>query len=65
VAERRAILVTIQPGPTTKGTGQTKEEKGLTRQRAGEKALTLDVPEYFVAELGRIMGILSHILRAA
>jgi hypothetical protein len=29
------------------------------------KTVTLDVPEYFVAELGRIMGILSHILRTA
>jgi hypothetical protein len=28
-------------------------------------SVTLDVPEYFVAELGRIMGILSHILRAS
>jgi hypothetical protein len=28
-------------------------------------SVTLDVPEYFVAELGRIMGILSHILRTA
>jgi hypothetical protein len=27
--------------------------------------VTLDVPEYFVAELGRIMGILGHIMRAA
>jgi hypothetical protein len=27
--------------------------------------LTLDVREYFVAELGRIMGILAHILKAA
>ena len=27
--------------------------------------LTLDVPEYFVAELGRIMGILRHILQSA
>jgi hypothetical protein len=25
--------------------------------------LTLDVPEYFIAELGRIMGILAHIVR--
>jgi hypothetical protein len=27
--------------------------------------LTLDVEEYFIAELGRIMGILAHILKAA
>ena len=26
--------------------------------------VTLDVPEYFVAELGRIMGILRHIVQA-
>ena len=26
--------------------------------------LTLDVEEYFIAELGRIMGILAHILKA-
>jgi hypothetical protein len=28
-------------------------------------SVTLDVPEYFVAELGRILGILSHLVRAA
>jgi hypothetical protein len=27
--------------------------------------VTLDVPEYFVTELGRIVGILAHILTAA
>jgi hypothetical protein len=31
--------------------------------RLAGSAVTLDVPEYFVAELDRIMGILSHILR--
>lgn len=25
--------------------------------------LTLDLEEYFIAELGRIMGILAHIIR--
>jgi hypothetical protein len=33
--------------------------------RLAGSSVTLDVPEYFVAELGRIMGILAHILRAA
>jgi hypothetical protein len=32
--------------------------------RLAGAAVTLDVPEYFVAELGRIMGILRHILRS-
>lgn len=31
-------------------------------QLAGS-ALTLDLREYFIAELGRIMGILAHILQ--
>ncbi len=33
--------------------------------RLAGSSVTLDVPEYFIAELGRIMGILSHILRTA
>lgn len=33
--------------------------------RLAGSVVTLDVPEYFVAELGRIMGILGHILRTA
>jgi hypothetical protein len=32
--------------------------------RLANADLTLDVTEYFIAELGRIMGILAHILRA-
>jgi hypothetical protein len=32
--------------------------------RLAGSSVTLDVPEYFVAELGRIMGILNHIVRA-
>ena len=33
--------------------------------RLSGSKLTLDVEEYFIAELGRIMGILAHILKAA
>jgi hypothetical protein len=33
--------------------------------RLSGSVVTLDVPEYFVAELGRIMGILAHILTTA
>ena len=32
--------------------------------RLTESDLTLDSREYFVAELGRIMGVLAHILRS-
>jgi hypothetical protein len=33
--------------------------------RLAGTVVTLDVEEYFIAELGRIMGILAHILKAA
>lgn len=33
--------------------------------RLADAAVTLDVEEYFIAELGRIMGILAHILKNA
>jgi hypothetical protein len=33
--------------------------------RLAGSSVTLDVPEYFVAELGRILGIRSHLVRAA
>jgi hypothetical protein len=32
--------------------------------RLAGSTVTLDVPEYYVADLGRIMGILAHLLRA-
>ena len=33
--------------------------------RLSKSDITLDVDEYFIAELGRIMGILAHILKSA
>jgi hypothetical protein len=33
--------------------------------RLSGTTVTLDIPEYFGAELGRIMGILAHILQTA
>jgi|GEM_PF-6738134 len=36
---------------------------GLTLAEADGVNLTLDRREYFVAELGRIMGVLAHIIR--
>jgi hypothetical protein len=35
------------------------------RFSAGLRNMGLDIEEYFVSELGRIMGILAHILNAA
>jgi hypothetical protein len=55
---RSAAAVSVVHGVVTTGSAW----KFL---RLAGTEVTLDVEEYFVAELGRIMGILAHILRTA
>ena len=56
-AKASAGLPTIHGAVTTGGAWKFLRLDGSN--------VTLDRREYFVAEVGRIMGILAHILRAA
>jgi len=62
VAEREFNAGSATPVPAIYGVVTTGAAWKFPRLAGA--SLTLDVPEYFVAELGRIMGILSHIVRA-
>jgi hypothetical protein len=64
VVAARELNARLQtPGDTVQGAVTTGSAWKFLRLTGSE--LTLDLHEYFVAELGRIMGILAEILRAS